>query len=640
MPLLHVRCFVWLYALLLFCNAGTGTAADLAHANRVLRDGAIAYGNAHFDRETRLVRRTDKGHHQLDVCQHSLEYAAALLAAGQQVDRANAVLAAVLDHQDVDPDSRTFGNFRWWHSDRRVRDRNAVAFMSPWLSHIAMDFGEQLTDENAARLQEALDRAVRGVRAHGSGPDYTNIWLLKAASLVLIGRALDRPGVTADGAERLDQWIEYTAENGISEYNSPCYAAVNIYAVEWIHHYAPDDALRNQAAGLLNYLYADAFQQWHWQAAIAAGTHSRAYEPDRDTGKSLVSCLVFKQCGQPLRLSLRSFLYVFAVNDYPVPEPIRAAARKQGMLPLDMRYTVLRGAEAVDCAVHVRPEFSLATQTGRRPVYNDRPLWDIPLKITYAGTKTERRATYISPKPTTKHATIASLQHGPAAIVLYEVDLSDGKLHQGRLRLNIEPDEGGMCEEILVDGRRYDRQPVKLRSGAVFGWRVADTLVALRLLDARGLVNDADSQSTREQQAGPTSYRLHPVSDEGLCLDCTLADRPNEAVKVDNLNCGFVLACATVEEHTSLAGFLERFARWELGQRGDLPQRQIRWHTDEARLQLNWDAAGNRVVSEAINDQSAGSSLRYDSPLIRLRDGEVPAVVPSATPCESADAPR
>jgi hypothetical protein len=93
-------------------------------------------------------------------------------------------------------------------------------------------------------------------------------------------------------------------------------------------------------------LYADIFQNWHWEAGIGAGTHSRAYDRDRDTGRSLVSCLVFEQCGQPVRQELRPFTYVFAVNDYTVPPHIRAAARKDGLYPFDLRYRVLNGANA------------------------------------------------------------------------------------------------------------------------------------------------------------------------------------------------------------------------------------------------------------------------------------------------------
>ena len=598
-------------------------AADFGEANRFLRDGAIRYGNAHFDPETNLVRRADAHYNRLDVCQHSLEYAAALLAAGQQIDRANAVLSAVLDHQDVDETSPTFGNFRWWHDEERVRDRNAVAFMSPWLSHVALEYGDRLTASNARRLREALRRCIQGVRAHGSGPDYTNIWLLKAASMVMLGRALGEADLEADGAARLDNWIAYTAENGVSEYNSPCYNAVNVYALEWIYHYTANDALRQKVARLLDYLYADVFQNWHWEAGIGAGTHSRAYDRDRDTGRSLVSCLVFKQCGQTMRETARSFTYVFAVNDYAVPAEIRAAARKVGMYPFSMRYKILRDAPAVDCTLFMTPQFSLGTQIGRRPVYNDRPLWDIPLKITYAGAKTERRASYIAPKPTTKHATIASLQQGPSAIVVYEVDLKDSKLREGRLRLDIEPSEGGMCDEIVVAGRRYDRSMLTLEPGAVLGWRVAETLVAVRLLGSQGI------ERQRPERRGPVGYRLGPVAGAGLCLDCPLAHEPAEPATVNNLSCGFVVACATTQEHSSLAGFLETFGEWKVAEQCEDGQRRIDWQAGGTRMQLVWDETNNRVVSRSVDGRPVESPLRYDSPCIRLADGDPPAVVPA-----------
>jgi len=598
-------------------------AADFTEANRFLLDGAISYGDKNFDPESKLVRRVDAHYNRLDVCQSSLEYAAALLAAGQQIERANAVLSAVLDHQDVDEDSPTFGNFRWWHDEQRVHDRNAVAFMSPWLSHIALEHGERLTATNARRLREALPRCIKGVRAHGSGPDYSNIWLLKTASMVTLGQALGEADIETDGAARLDRWIAFTAGNGVAEYNSPCYNAVDVYALEWMHHYATDDSLRQKVAGCLDFLYADIFQNWHWEAGIGAGTHSRAYDRDRDTGRSLVSCLVFKQCGQPMRETARPFTYVFAVNDYAVPAGIRAAARKVGMYPFSMHYKILRDAPTVACTLYMTPHFSLATQTGRRPVHNDRRLWDIPFKITYAGTKTERRASYIAPKPTTKHATIASLQLGPSAIVVYEVDLKDSKLRDGRLRLDIEPSEGGMCDEIIVAGQPYDRSMLTLESGAVLGWRVAETLVAVRLLRSQGLGRQ------RPERRGPVGYRIGPVAGAGLCIDCPLAHEVTEPVAVDNLSCGFVVACATTQEHNSLASFLEAFTEWKVTEQYENGQRRVAWQADDTRMQLVWDETSNRVILQTVNDRPVKSRLRYDSPLIRLADGDLTAVVPA-----------
>lgn len=605
--------------LLLFWSTVAMTA-DFEAANRFLRDGAIAYGNANFDPKTNLVwRRDGRNKGRLDVCQHSLEYAAALLSAGQQADRANAILAAVLDHQDLREGSPTFGNFIWFHDQKRVEDHNAVCFMSPWLSHIALEFGESLTKANARRLRQALRHCIQGVRAHRSGPGYTNIWLLKAASMVLLGRALDDASLQADGAGRIDRWVAFTARDGVPEYNSPCYAAVDVYALEWIHHYATDAALRRTVAGCLDFFYADIFQHWHWEAGIGAGTHSRAYPKDRLSGRSLVSCLVFKQCGQPMREPRRSFFYVFAVNDYPLADRIRAAARKEGMYPFTARRRVLRGARAVHCTTYVTPQFSLGTQTGRRPSHQD-----IPFKITYAGTKTDRRSSFITPVPASGHAKVAALQHGPLAIVLYEVDLKDSGIDRGYLRLNIEPRDGGMCDEIIAAGRVYDRSNVALQAGSVFGWRVGETLVALRLLDARGIRPD---QPDRRASVG---YALYPVRDAGLSLDCLLAYKPPKPVAINSLSCGFAVACATTREHKSLAAFLRTFGEWPVTEKADGARREIDWRAGATRLELIWDGAGNRVVSQKVDGRPVAAELRYDSPLIRLKDGDPPAVVPPA----------
>ena len=603
-----------------FLWSGLAMAADFEAANRFLRDGAIQYGNTNFDPATNLVYRDDSHYKgRLDICQHSLEYAAALLSAGQQADRANAIISAVLDHQDLGEGSKTFGNFLWWHGETQVRDHNAVCFMTPWLSHILLEHGGSLSAANGKRLREALRHCIKGLRAHGSGPDYTNIWLLKAASMVMLSRALGDASLEADGARRIDQWIALTARDGLSEYNSPCYNAVDVYALEWIYHYAADEALRRKVAQCLDYLYADVFQQWHWEAGIGAGTHSRAYDRDRDTGRSLVSCLVFKQCGQPLREFRRSFIYVFAVNDYPVPARIRAVARKEGMYPFRLRYRILRGERAVDCALYMTPQFSLGTQTGRRPSHQD-----LPLKITYAGTKCERRSSYITPVPTSGHAKIASLQQGPLAIVLYEVDLKDSGLDRGYLRLNIEPHDGGMCDEVIVAGRPYDRSKLALEAGSVIGWRVNETLVALRLLEARGIGRD------RPDERAPCSYHLGPVRDAGLCLDCLLAYKPPKPVAVNNLSCGFAVACATTREHKSLADFLRAFADWAVTEKVDGPRREIDWRAGSTRLELAWDGASNRIVSQKVDGRPLASQLRYDSPLIRLADGDPPSVVPPA----------
>jgi hypothetical protein len=291
------------------------------------------------------------------------------------------------------------------------------------------------------------------------------------------------------------------------------------------------------------------------------------------------------------------------------------------MYPFALQYTVLRDAAAVHCQLYMTPQFSLGTQTGRRPVYNDRPQWDIPFKITYAGSQDERRASYISPIPTTKHATVASLQHGPLAIVLYEVDMKGSNLNRGMMRLDIEPADGGMCDEFRVAGKDYDRRQVRLASGEAFGWRVADTCVAIRLLQSRHAV--AGPQDARDDIA----YRLGPVPDGGLCLDCPLSPTAGQHAS-NNLSAGFVVACATRNEYNSLASFLETFIAWDVAESRETNCRTVCWQAGETQLRLAWNEASNRVISKSVNGQPVTATLRYDSPLIRLRDGDPLSVIP------------
>ena len=199
-----------------------------------------------------------------------------------------------------------------------MRDPNAVVFLTPWLCYIAIECDVHLTDVTRRRLSEALPRCIEPIRKHSGevwGND--NHWLLRAAGLVTLARTLQRPELLAEAEARIDAWIEHVATKGVSEYNSPCYAAVSIFAFEWIYTYAPasSDSLRRKTIDSLNFLYGDVFQQWHWRAVIGAGTHSRAYSRDADTGDSLVAYLVFKQCGGRLGHEIRCFEYVFAVND-------------------------------------------------------------------------------------------------------------------------------------------------------------------------------------------------------------------------------------------------------------------------------------------------------------------------------------
>jgi len=619
-------------AIVLAC-AGCGQVGEFDRVDRFIRDGVIAYGDEHYDEQARLVRRVDYMHAgRLSVAQPSVEYAAALLDAGQRPERAEAIINAILDHQWNKEAERLWqkGNFIWWGDEQRVRDPNAVVFLTPWLCYIAIEHGPSLSDDTRRRLAEALPRCVDPIILHpGTIFENDNHWLLRAAGLVMLSRGLDRPDLLADGEKRIDQWIEHFKTHGISEYNSPCYAAVSIFAFEWIYHYTPASAvsLGRKTVDALDFLYADVFQQWHWQAGIQAGTHSRAYPYGAERGQSLVAMLVFKQCGGPQRMPIRAFEYVFAVNDYRVSDAIRRYAEKTGRLPLWLQtsHAVFNTSQRVERSVYIAPEVSLATQTGRRPMGEQ----DVIFKITYAGSKAEQRASFMRASPIHVPGRYAvqpaALQQGSAAIVLYELDMK-GVAATGRMLLEITQDPERMIDEMIVEGRPYDGERLELSAGDVVGWRVGDGMVAIRLLESAGLA----SAGTGAPGAVPDILATIPSA--GLCLDCLLTGEASKRVAADNLSCGFVVRVASRGEFSDLAGLVKAVQSWPLIEQRSGLTRDIAWQTPGNALQLVWDSSRHVAITREINGRPCPPHPRYNSPLIQLEAGDPPRVTSAPGP--------
>jgi len=615
------------------CETVRAETSEFARVNLELRQSVLAYGERHYDEAARLVRRVDSHYAgRLDVAQHSLTYAAALMDAGEKIERANAILSAVLDHQWLNNQSTwKYGNFIWWHDLKEPMDPNAVAFMTPWFGYLLGEHPDKVSAENKARLAKALPLCLTAVRAHQGPVHYDNIWFLKIASRVMLARALEQPGLLSEAEKCLDEWIAYFKTHGIDEYNSPCYAAVNVHALEFVWHYAPDSAetLRAKTRQLLDFFYADIFMNWHFDAGIGAGTHSRAYPRDRDTGEgSLVSFLVYKQCGGVLRGAPRPFEYNVAVNDYRVPDAIRAFAKKDKRLPLWLEATHPGWGQpnVVRRSLHQAREVSLGTQTGYRVTAEQ----EAPFKITYAGSKVAERASVIRPVPAflgsrrKSPVTFAAHQAGERAIVLFDADMQ-GLRENAYLRLVIEPGQAGpgwngMLDELLVNGRPYDRSRMELQSGTVLAWRVGKALTAVRLLDAWGI------EAANPVKHTAVGYSITPVDGVGLCLHGLVCYRPAAPVSLNDLSCGFAVLVSSVDESGSLAALAAAAAKWDIREDWKAAVRDIAWQDGGRSLRLLWDGPKNQVAGRWTDGVQAAAFPFYASPLINLKPGDAPTV--------------
>jgi len=206
------------------------------------------------------------------------QYALLLAESGQHLDRLGQIFDLAASMQDSVPTSPTYGNFRWILEHGAVLDSNAVEFCMQPASLILLRWRNKIPPPVAAELERICRLAVKGLKHHHVPPSYTNIALLNAQNLMLLGRALNVPEAEQEGVERFRRFLLYTWRNGIHEYDSPTYYAVDLGALMLIRTYARPKKARLWAEALLEYFWTDIAANYFPPAKRLAGTNSRTYD--------------------------------------------------------------------------------------------------------------------------------------------------------------------------------------------------------------------------------------------------------------------------------------------------------------------------------------------------------------------------
>jgi hypothetical protein len=186
-------------------------------------------------------------------------------------------LATTLAAQDMDAASKTYGQFKWTPSDAAVTDRNAVEFNMQGLAPLLVSHGNDLSAAFKLTLQPHLVAALAGMRAHRVSVSYTNIFLMKTVNLLLLGQAMHDDSAIADGRRMLDEWIGYTRQNGIHEFDSPTYYAVDLNSLVEGRRYAADAEDRQKFQVILDYFWTDIAANFFASGGKMGGPYSRDY---------------------------------------------------------------------------------------------------------------------------------------------------------------------------------------------------------------------------------------------------------------------------------------------------------------------------------------------------------------------------
>ena len=180
--------------------------------------------------------------------------------------------------QDTDPASRSYGNFRWYSRDTEVADYNAVDFCMQHGALLWMFHRERLDAAVQARLLNVLRLGLRGLVNHRPRETYTNIAILNASDLILLGEALGDAAAVEEGERRLTAFVRTIYDDGVHEFVSPTYYAVDVESLMLLEAVAPHERVREVARALLTYFWTDIALNYYGPSQRLAGAQSRTYD--------------------------------------------------------------------------------------------------------------------------------------------------------------------------------------------------------------------------------------------------------------------------------------------------------------------------------------------------------------------------
>lgn len=206
-----------------------------------------------------------------------MKYVLEAAVAGESQAKIGQAIHTLREQQELRPGNPTFGNFRWYRGQPEVKDRNAVQFVGQNAMALALGHPGLLNPENETSFRAMMKDAAIGAKNQRVLPSYTNIFLMKAANLVLLGQYLQQPELSEQGRINLKEWFEYTKLNGITEYNSTTYTGVDMDCAIQLVRLSQHPRDRQFGRSILQLLWTEVAANWFEPASRLGGSHSRDY---------------------------------------------------------------------------------------------------------------------------------------------------------------------------------------------------------------------------------------------------------------------------------------------------------------------------------------------------------------------------
>ncbi|MFZ4780387.1 MAG: hypothetical protein ACOYM3_33965, partial [Terrimicrobiaceae bacterium] len=194
------------------------------------------------------------------ACYHStamdgMYYVQSLLACGQRVDEACRGLDTILRNQDIDPESETYGHFRWYVEDERVPDRNGTFFTVQGLLVIDLFYRNLIGEKLGSKIEEACSLSLyKKFLPHCPPVGWTNAFIGDNFLAAVLAEQLEDKDALDIVRENLERFYRLNFEHGMVERISPCYYGTTVPLTALAVGKVRDPRIRRIARELLDTL--------------------------------------------------------------------------------------------------------------------------------------------------------------------------------------------------------------------------------------------------------------------------------------------------------------------------------------------------------------------------------------------------
>ena len=190
---------------------------------------------------------------------------------------AESLLRRMYSAQDMDESKPDYGTFPWSLNDPSMKDGNAIEFATQALGAVYLGYGDRLSKDFKKESEPHLRAALVALAAHHVKVSYTNIVLMNTMDTIELAQYLGDDQSLRRGTAQWQQWWDYTADNGVHEFDSPTYYAVDLGDLVLGYLYVKDAATHNQIGSALDMFWRDIASNYLLADDHLAGAHSRDY---------------------------------------------------------------------------------------------------------------------------------------------------------------------------------------------------------------------------------------------------------------------------------------------------------------------------------------------------------------------------